>query len=90
MVVRLSSQQSERARQLNQSMRQITTAIRLARCDRSSSPQVIKELLDMYCRGGSRASLHHPASGQAAPVGRNGVIRCPPVGRAVTPGCGLR
>jgi hypothetical protein len=30
-------------------MSQIATAIRLARSDRSSSPQVIKQLLDRYC-----------------------------------------
>jgi hypothetical protein len=30
-------------------MSQITTAIRLARSDQSSSPQVIKQLLDKYC-----------------------------------------
>ena len=49
MVVRLSSQQTERAQQLSFAMGQITTAIRLARSDRSSSPQVIKQLLDKYC-----------------------------------------
>jgi hypothetical protein len=40
MVVRLSSQQTERAQQLSDAMSQITTAIRLARSDRSSSPQL--------------------------------------------------
>jgi hypothetical protein len=49
MVVRLSSQQTERAEQLSRAMSQITTAIRLARCDQSSSPRVIKQLLDTYC-----------------------------------------
>jgi hypothetical protein len=49
MVVRLSSQQTERAQQLSDAMSQITTAIRLARSDRSSSPQMVKQLLDKYC-----------------------------------------
>jgi hypothetical protein len=30
-------------------MSEIATAIRVARSDRSSSPQVIKQLLDRYC-----------------------------------------
>jgi hypothetical protein len=49
MVVRLSSEHTERAQQLSVAMSQITTAIRLARSDQSSSPQVIKQLLDKYC-----------------------------------------
>jgi hypothetical protein len=49
MVVRLSSEQTQRAQQLSSTMTQIATAIRLARSDRSSSPQVIKQLLDSYC-----------------------------------------
>lgn len=49
MVVRLSSEQTMRAQQLTQALSQITTAIRLARSDQSSSPQVIKQLLDTYC-----------------------------------------
>ena len=49
MVVRRSSQQTERAQQLTRAMSEITTAIRLARCDQSSSPQTIKRLLDTYC-----------------------------------------
>jgi hypothetical protein len=49
MVVRLSSDQTQRAQQLSMAMSQITTAIRLARSDQSSSPQVIKQLLDKYC-----------------------------------------
>ncbi len=38
-----------RAQQLSAALNQITTAIRLARSDQSSSPQVIKQLLDKYC-----------------------------------------
>ncbi|HXQ62736.1 MAG TPA: hypothetical protein VN796_10405 [Acidimicrobiales bacterium] len=49
MVVRLSWEQTQRAQQLSGTMSQIATAIRLARSDRSSSPQVIKQLLDRYC-----------------------------------------
>ena len=49
MVVRLSSEQTTRAQQLSIALSQITTAIRLARSDQSSSPQVIKQLLDKYC-----------------------------------------
>jgi hypothetical protein len=49
MVVRLSSDQTKRAQQLSMTMSQITTAIRLARSDQSSSPHVIKQLLDKYC-----------------------------------------
>jgi len=49
MVVRLSSEQTERARQLSATMHQIAIAIRLARADQTSSPQVIKQLLDKYC-----------------------------------------
>ena len=49
MVVRLSSEQTKRAQQLSITLNQITTAIRLARSDLSSSPQVIKQLLDRYC-----------------------------------------
>jgi hypothetical protein len=49
MVVRLSSEQTERARQLSITMHQIATAIRLARSDQSSSPQAIKQLVDKYC-----------------------------------------
>lgn len=49
MVVRLSWEQTQRARQLSGTMSQIATAIRLARSDRSSSPEVIKQLLDRYC-----------------------------------------
>jgi hypothetical protein len=49
MVVRLSSEQTTRARQLSAAMSQISTAIRLARSDQSSPPQVIKQLLDKYC-----------------------------------------
>jgi hypothetical protein len=49
MVVRLSAGQTERAEQLSNTMNQITVAIRLARCDPSSSPQVVKQLLDQYC-----------------------------------------
>jgi hypothetical protein len=49
MVVRLSAQQTERAKQLSDAMSQITTAIRRARSDQSQSPEVIKELLDRYC-----------------------------------------
>ena len=49
MVVRLSWEQTQRAQQLSATMSQIATAIRLARSDRSSSPQVIKQLLDRYC-----------------------------------------
>ncbi len=49
MVVRLPAGQTERAEQLSTRMRQITAAIRLARSDRSSSPQVVKRLLDEYC-----------------------------------------
>ncbi len=49
MVVRLSSEQTVKAQQLSFTMSQIATAIRLARSDQSSSPQVIKQLLDKYC-----------------------------------------
>jgi hypothetical protein len=49
MVVRLSSEQTERVRQLSVTMHQIATAIRLARSDQSSSPQAIKQLVDKYC-----------------------------------------
>jgi hypothetical protein len=49
MVVRLSAQQTQRAKQLSDAMSQITTAIRRARSDESQSPQVVKELLDRYC-----------------------------------------
>ncbi len=49
MVVRLSWEQTQRAQQLSGTMSQIATAIRLARSDRSSSPEVIKQLLDRYC-----------------------------------------
>ena len=49
MVVRLSSEQTERAQQLSSAMTQITSAIRLARSDRTASPAVVKELLDRYC-----------------------------------------
>jgi hypothetical protein len=49
MVVRLSSEQTKRAQQLSFTMSQIATAIRLARSDQSSSPQIIKQLLDKYC-----------------------------------------
>ncbi|HTT87323.1 MAG TPA: hypothetical protein VMF60_08150 [Acidimicrobiales bacterium] len=49
MVVRRSSEQTERAKQLSDTMSAITTAIKQARSDRSQSPQVVKELLDKYC-----------------------------------------
>jgi hypothetical protein len=49
MIVRRASQQTERAQQLTRAMSEITTAIRLARSDQSSSPQTIKQLLDTYC-----------------------------------------
>ena len=49
MVVRLSSEQTERARQLSITMHQIATAIRLARSDQCSSPRAIKQLVDKYC-----------------------------------------
>jgi hypothetical protein len=49
MVVRLSAQQTERAKELSDAMSQITMAIRRARSDQSQSPQVVKELLDQYC-----------------------------------------
>ncbi|HXQ59794.1 MAG TPA: hypothetical protein VN799_06835 [Acidimicrobiales bacterium] len=49
MVVRLSSEQTERVQQLGVTMSRIATAIRLARSDRSSSPLVVKQLLDDYC-----------------------------------------
>ena len=50
MVVRLSSEQTKRAHQLSLAMTRLTTAIRLARSDGTSSPQAIKQLLDEYCR----------------------------------------
>lgn len=49
MVVRRSSEQTERARQLSITMNEIATALRLARSDESSSPQAIKRLVDEYC-----------------------------------------
>jgi hypothetical protein len=49
MVVRLSAGQTKRAEQLSVTMNQVTAAIRLARCDPSTSPQMIKQLLDKYC-----------------------------------------
>jgi hypothetical protein len=49
MVVRLSAGQTKRAEQLSVTMSQITAAIRLARSDHSTSPQMIKQLLDKYC-----------------------------------------
>jgi hypothetical protein len=49
MVVRLSAGQTKRAGQLSSTMNQITAAIKLARCDESTSPQMIKQLLDKYC-----------------------------------------
>jgi hypothetical protein len=49
MVVRLSSQQTERVQQLGVTMNQIATAVRLARSDRAVSPLVVKRLLDDYC-----------------------------------------
>jgi len=49
MVVRVSWEQTQRAQQLTSTMSEIATAIRVARSDRSSSPQVIKQLLDRYC-----------------------------------------
>ena len=49
MVVRLASGQTKRAQQLSIAMNEITAAIRLARTDQSTSPQMIKQLLDKYC-----------------------------------------
>ncbi len=49
MVVRLSSEQTERVQALGVTMNRIATAIRLARSDVSSSPMVVKQLLDDYC-----------------------------------------
>lgn len=49
MVVRVSAGQTERAQHLSRTMSQIAASIRLARSDDSSSPQVIKSLLDSYC-----------------------------------------
>ncbi|HVC68685.1 MAG TPA: hypothetical protein VNC61_00330 [Acidimicrobiales bacterium] len=49
MVVRVSAGQTEKARYLSRTMNQIAAAIRLARSDESSSPQMIKSLLDSYC-----------------------------------------
>jgi hypothetical protein len=49
MVVRLSAGQTKRAEQLSVTMSQITAAIRLARSDQSTSPHMIKQLLDKYC-----------------------------------------
>jgi len=49
MVVRLSGSQTKRAQQLSATMNQITAAIRLARFDESTSPQMVKQLLDKYC-----------------------------------------
>jgi hypothetical protein len=50
MVVRVSWEQTQRVQQLTSTMSEIATAIRVARSDRSSSPQVIKQLLDRYCQ----------------------------------------
>ena len=49
MVVRLSSDQTKRGQQLSIAMNEITAAIRLARKDESTSPQMVKQLLDKYC-----------------------------------------
>jgi len=49
MVVRLSSEQTERVQELGVTMNRIAVAIRLARSDRSSSPLIVKQLLDDYC-----------------------------------------
>jgi hypothetical protein len=49
MVVRLAWEQTERVRQLSEAMDQIATDIRRARSDRTTSPQVIRDLLDRYC-----------------------------------------
>jgi len=49
MVVRRSSEQTERAKQLSDTMSRITTAIKQARSDRSQPPRVVKQLLDQYC-----------------------------------------
>jgi hypothetical protein len=49
MVVRLSGSQTKRVEQLSATMNQITAAIRLARSDESTSPHMVKQLLDKYC-----------------------------------------
>ena len=49
MVVRLCSEQTKKAQQLSDAMSRISMAIRLARSDHTSSPQMIKQLLDKYC-----------------------------------------
>ena len=66
MVVRVSAGQTERARHLSRTMSQIAAAIRLARSDESSSPQMIKSLLDSYCA--TEAELRSLAAASTRPL----------------------
>ncbi len=66
MVVRVSAGQTERAQDLSRTMKQIAAAIRLARSDASSSPQMIKNLLNSYCV--TEAELRSLVSSSARPL----------------------